>query len=80
MTDHLVPGHIHDMEQNGNFGTENEGQVNQLRLWSQSALNMELKGIPNSHPRLRPSDTTTPSPCIINRSAEESGNSLVAIS
>ena len=50
MTGHLVPGYINDREENGNFG--NKGQVNQLRLQSQSASNVELKGIPDSqsHP------------------------------
>lgn len=43
-----MPGYINDMEENGHFGNETKGQVNQLRLQNQSASNMELKGIPDS--------------------------------
>lgn len=37
---------ISDTDENGNFG--NKGQINQLRLQSQPASNMEVKAIPNS--------------------------------
>lgn len=37
---------ISDTDDNGSFG--NKGQVNQLKLQSQSASNMELKALPSS--------------------------------
>lgn len=46
MTGHLLPGYTSDREENGYFA--NKGQVNQLRLQSQPASNMELEGIPDS--------------------------------
>ena len=41
-----MPGYVNDVEENGNFG--NKGRVNQIKLQSQSASNMELKAIPDS--------------------------------